>query len=224
MVADGPADGRLGGWRPSVSNSVSTVSADPFGAADHVAVQRGLAEFRSGRPIVTVPRGLRDRHAGHGMGDEKTSRIPSICGPAEHHGCSSRQAGRALSDTTPTGPIGLATRHAPTPRQIASLVTEAGRGVHGVGLSSMLAPMRPQRSSWPSWRSSCRRCWCLKWPPTLAIGENAVARRRRMPSCVSDKAAVGSLAVAAEADIPLNGATSTRFVISATPSAAVRRR
>ena len=33
-------------------DSTSVAAAAPFGPAGHIAVERGLAEFRSGRPVV----------------------------------------------------------------------------------------------------------------------------------------------------------------------------
>ncbi len=107
-----------------MSNSASTALADPFGAPDHVAVERGLAEFRSGRPvIVTSSAGCVAAMPVDGMTDAKLAAFRRLCAPAEPRLLVTASRARALGLNT-GGPIGLAISARTDAAQIVSLVTD----------------------------------------------------------------------------------------------------
>ncbi len=88
--------------------STSTALADPFGAPDHVAVERGLAEFRSGRPVIlTSAAGTVAALSVDGMTDAKLAAFRRLCAPVEPHLVVTASRARALG-LDASGPLGLA--------------------------------------------------------------------------------------------------------------------
>ena len=98
--------GHLRGWRPSVIESTSIASA-PFGPAAHIAVERALAEFRSGRPVVIDSRsGSTAVLPIDGMTDARLAAFRQLCAPSQVHVVVTASRARALG-LEATGPVGL---------------------------------------------------------------------------------------------------------------------
>ena len=137
--------------------SKSVASADPFGPADHIAVERGLAEFRSGRPVVINSRsGSVAALPIDGMTDGRLAAFRQLCAPAKLHVVVTASRARALG-LDANGPVGLALPENANAATLFSLVADAARQA-ARRYCRMPAPMRRLRSSWPSLRSDCRRC------------------------------------------------------------------
>src|SRR5687768_2109644 len=104
-----PSRGKSRGWRPSVVDSVSVASGAPFGSPDHIAVERGLAEFRSGRPVlIGGPAGLIAAMPVDGMTDERLQAFRHLCVPAPLRTLITASRAKALGINV-GGPIGLVT-------------------------------------------------------------------------------------------------------------------
>lgn len=192
-----------------MNQSASTPAADPFGSPDHVAVERGLAEFRSGRPvIVTSSAGCVTAMPVDGMTDAKLAAFRRMCLPAEPRLLVTASRARALGFDT-KGPIGLAISARTDAAQIISLVTEADV-VHGV----IVVDACTNAAAAVELAKLAHRLPALLVSEMAAdTGDQTLLRVDADAILRFRQAAIGSLAVAAEADIPLNGATSTRFVI-----------
>ena len=190
--------------------STSVASAAPFGSVAHIAVERALAEFRSGRPVVI------DSASGSiaalpidGITDARLAGFRQLCAPAQLHVVITASRARALG-LDATIPVGLALPEGANAAALFSLVADVVRQ----------ASVRYRQR----WRQRDRRhrtgeaCAALaallvadvtsnaaNTGTLMRAGADAIMKFRRI--------AINSLAVAAEADVPLNGALSARFVI-----------
>ena len=170
----------------------------------------GLAEFRSGRPVViTSSAGCVRGHAGRWHDRRKACGIPPALCAGGAAVCSSRRAARVRSVSMPTGPIGDCSARTAMP-----LDRLAGRRmpdvVHGRRSWSTPVPMRPPRSSLPSSRSGCPRC-LVAGMAAGSVAMTAADARRAGRGHAIPPLAIDSLAVAAEANVPLNGAALGAF-------------
>ncbi len=183
-----------------------------FGKPEHVAVERGLAEFRSGRPVImasgdeTVAVLPAD-----GMDDERLASFKQLCAPARPFLVVTARRARALG-LEATGPVGLAIGDLRDAKAILSLAADtqvarhldvvpagetAGAAIDLVKLAERLPALLVGEVSAAA-VSACN-------PPLVAVDADAVADFRQ--------AAMNSLDIAAEVTIPLHGGFSARFVI-----------
>src|SRR5262245_66002089 len=87
---------------------VGTGTSGLFGAAEQIAVERGLAEFRCGRPVILTS--AEERVAVlpvDGMIDEALVSFRRLCSPGRPHLLITARRARALG-LDGTGPTGLA--------------------------------------------------------------------------------------------------------------------
>jgi GTP cyclohydrolase II len=183
-----------------------------FGAPKQVAVERGLAEFRSGRPVIIT------------SGDEATAALPidgmtddglaafrQLCAPVRPHLLVTARRARALG-LEGAGPAGLAIGDLHDAAAIFSLAadTQVTRHLEVVPTSDMaaaaidLAKIAQRLPALLVGRSSVAAANASN-PPLMIVAADAVARFRQD--------AIASLAVAAEATIPLTNGMPARFVI-----------
>jgi GTP cyclohydrolase II len=183
-----------------------------FGNPEQVAVERGIAEFRSERPIIMTAR--EEVFAVlpvDGMTEERLASFRSLCAPAQPRLVITGRRAKALGIES-TGPVGLAVGDLHSAATIFSLAadTQVTRKLDVVpageaGDAAVALAKFAQRL--PALLISDGKAAAAKVgdPPLIKVEAEAVERFR--------KAAVASLAIAAEATIPLNGALSARFVI-----------
>ena len=190
--------------------SKSVASADPFGPADHIAVERGLSEFRSGRPVVINSRlGSVAALPIDGMTDGRLAAFRQLCAPAKLHVVVTASRARALG-LDANGPVGLALPENTNAATLFALVADvrvrppaeisnAGTNATAAIELAKLAQRLPALIVADVTKNAANTGVLMR------VGSDAVLQFRRM--------AIDSLAVAAEADVPLNGAISARFLI-----------
>jgi len=186
--------------------------SDLFGKPKHVAVERALAEFRSGRPIII--------RAGDetmtvmpvdGLTDQGLASFRLVCAPARPHLLITARRARALG-LDGGGPTGLAIGDLHNAAALLSLaadtqvtrhldVVPAGDTAGAAIELAKLAQRLPALLVGDGTAAGVAACD----PPLMAVAADAVAQFRQ--------AAIASLVVAAEATIPLHGGFSARFVI-----------
>jgi len=191
-----------------VSHDVSR-DAGLLGKPGHVAVERGIAEFRSGRPvIISRPGAAALALPVDGMTDGRLASFRRLCAPAEPHLVVTQRRAQALG-LLAKGPIGLALASedaaaiaalAADARVERSLKVVAAGPVAGAAIE---LAKRAQRLPALLVADVANAPSCD--PPLLSITADDIMRFRR--------AAIDSLAVAAEAEVPLNGGVPARFVI-----------
>src|SRR5215467_8490928 len=191
-----------------VSHDVSR-DAGLLGKPGHVAVERGIAEFRSGRPVIISRSGAAALALPvDGMTEARLVSFRRLCAPSEPHLVVTQRRAQALG-LPASGPIGLALA-GENAAAIAALAADArlerklevvaagpvaGAAIELAKLAQRLpALLIADAANAPS----CD-------PPLIAIAADAITRFRRT--------AIDSLAVAAQADVPLNGGVPARFVI-----------
>jgi GTP cyclohydrolase II len=182
-----------------------------MGLPEHVAVGRALSEFRCGRPVIvtdvdepTIALPV------DGMSDDQLAAFRQLCAPAPLKLVITERRANSLG-LAAIGPIALAVNAADSAADILSLAVDAqverrldaiapgrtaGAAIELAKLAQRLpallvAPMGPAAAS--------------SDPPLIAVGAQAVAPFR--------EAALGTLTVASEAQVPLNGGLSARFVV-----------
>ena len=186
--------------------------SDLFGKPKHVAVERALAEFRSGRPIII--------RAGDetmtvmpvdGLTDQGLASFRLVCAPARPHLLITARRARALG-LDGGGPTGLAIGDLHNAAALLSLaadtqvtrhldVVPAGDTAGAAIELAKLAQRLPALLVGDGTAAGVAACDL----PLMAVAADAVAQFRQ--------AAIASLVVAAEATIPLHGGFSARFVI-----------
>jgi len=180
-----------------------------LGKAGHVAVERGIAEFRSGRPVIISHGDMAVLALPvDGMTEARLASFRRLCAPAEPHLVVTQRRAQALG-LPATGPIGLALAGEDA-GAIAALAADARveRSLKVVGAGPVAAAAielakRAQRLPALLVADAAKVPSCD--PPLLSITADDIMRFRR--------AAIESLAVAAEAEVPLNGGVPARFVI-----------
>lgn len=183
-----------------------------LGTPDHVAVERGLAEFRSGRPVLITRAGEAVLALPvDGMTDERLASYRQLCGPATPHLVITARRARALG-LVAGGPVGLEISKddraaaivalAADARVERSLAVVAAGPLAGAAIElAKLAQRLPALLLADGTAAAAIACE----PPLMTTPAEAIAQFHR--------AAIDSLAVAAEADVPLAGGLSTRFVV-----------
>src|SRR5215471_5442755 len=159
-----------------------------FGTPKQVAVERGLAEFRSGRPVIVTSA---DKRAValpvDGMSDQGLAAFRLLCAPGRPHLLVTARRARALG-LDAAGPTGLAIGDLHNAAAIFALAAEAQVTRH-------LQVVAVSRTATVD----------ASDPPLVSVAADAVAQFR--------DAAIASLAVVAETAIPLNGGLQARFVV-----------
>jgi GTP cyclohydrolase II len=193
-----------------VTDSKRIASVASFGPAAHIAVERCLAEFRSGRPVVI------DSNSGSvaalpidGMTDARLAAFRQLCAPVPLRVIITASRAQALGYDT-AEPVGLAVPEGASAATLMSMVAEV-RAKQSVDLVKATANAKAAielaklAQRLPSLLVADVTANAANTNTLLRVGADAVLQFRRM--------AIDSLAVAAEADVPLNGAVSARFVI-----------
>jgi GTP cyclohydrolase II len=183
-----------------------------FGSPKQVAVERGLAEFRSGRPVIITS----DDEATaalpiDGMTDDGLAAFRQLCVPVRPHLLVTARRARALG-LAGAGPTGLAIGDLHDAATIFSLAadTQVTRHLDVVPTGNTaaaaidlakVAQRLPALLVGTCSMAAANACD----PPLLVVAADAVAQFRQ--------AAIAALAVAAEATIPLTNGLPARFVI-----------
>ncbi len=181
-----------------------------FGEPEQIAVERGLAEFRSGRPVIL-------KTAGEtvialpidGISDERLEAFLRLCAPARPHIIITKQRARALGLET-EGAIGLARRERDTAHDIISLAADADvdrkldviPAGPAAGAAIELAKLAHKL---PALLVANRKGGALGETPLIELSADAVAKFAQ--------ATVDSLAIVAKANVPLEGGLQAQFVI-----------
>jgi GTP cyclohydrolase II len=183
-----------------------------FGTPKQVTVERGLAEFRSGRPvIITSSAETTVALPVDGMTDHGLAALRQLCAPGRPHLLITARRARALG-LSGAGPTGLAIGDLHDAAAIFSLAadTQVTRHLEQVEVGetataaielAKMAQRLPALLVGDGKTAAVRACD----PQLVSVGVDAVAQYRQ--------AAIASLAVAAEATIPLHGGFPARFVI-----------
>jgi len=181
-----------------------------FGDTEQVAVERGVYEFRSERPIIMVSN---EEVAAvlpvDGMTEERLGAFRALCLPAKPKLVISPRRAKAMGVES-DGPVGVAIGDQSTAAAIFALVSDtqvtrqldvlpAGEVADAAIALAKLA----QRL--PALLIADGRTAAANDASLVRVRADAVARFRQ--------ASIASLAVAAEATIPLNGDISAHFVI-----------
>jgi GTP cyclohydrolase II len=196
-----------------------------FGAPEHVAAERSLAEFRSGRPVIMTREGeaLLVMPV-DGMTDEGLASFRFLSTPTRPCLLVSARRARALG-LEAAGPTGLAIGDLHNAGAIYALAADrqavrrleivaAGAAAAAAIELAKLAQRLPALLVGDGRAAAVKACD----PPLVSVDAGAVAQFRR--------AAIASVEIAAEATIPLNGGSPARFVIfrdgaGATPIAVI---
>ena len=183
-----------------------------FGTPEQVGVERGLAEFRSGRPVVLT---AADKAVVllpvDGMTDEGLASFRRLCAPHRPYLLITARRARALG-LDGVGPTGLAIGDLHDAGAIFSLAADpqvtrhldtvpAGETVPAAIELAKLARLLPALLVGEGGAAGVSACD----PPLMIVAAAAVAQFRR--------GSIESLGVVAEATIPLHGASAARFVI-----------
>src|SRR5262249_28389066 len=183
-----------------------------FGAVEQIAVERGLAEFRCGRPVIlNSAEGQVVALPVDGMTDEALVAFRRLCAPARPHLLITARRARALG-LEGAGPTGLAVGDLHDRAAIFSLAVDAqvarrldvvptGKTAPAAIELAKLAQLLPALLVC----EHARKAAIASEAPLVSVAADAVAEFRRT--------AAESLAVVAESAIPLNGGIAARFVI-----------
>src|SRR5437764_3269444 len=185
-----------------------------FGSPDRVLVKRGLAEFRSGRPVVFSSRSTKFLIAlpVDGLDEARLHAFEHLCSPAVLRLVVTARRARALGIES-DGPVALKLAIGINAAAIYSLVADAdpdedaeldGQADEHAAAAIELAKIAQRLpallvADLPSPTAA------LIEPPLIVVGSDAVMKFRRDD--------VHSLEIAGEAKVPLQGGLSTRFVV-----------
>ncbi len=196
-----------------VVNSRGDGWAGLLGMPDHVAVERGLAEIRSGRPVIVT--GADETIVAlpvDGMDDGRLASFRRLCAPARPYlvvtARRSLALGREPADLS--GLVGLSLADNEGVAAVLSLAADAHveRSLDVVpvsGVAGAAVELAKLAQRLPALLIADGRAAAACDPPLIRVVAGAVAHFRQ--------AATASLTVAAEANVPLNGGLPARFVI-----------
>jgi GTP cyclohydrolase II len=181
-----------------------------FGTSRQVAVERGLNEFRAGRPIILASNESVLVLPVDGMTDAGLFAFRQLCRPARPYLLITSRRARTLG-LDGNAPIGLAIGDLHDAAAIFSLAADCRNARHfeivpagenaGAAIElAKLAQRLPALLVAPAGAAARAND-----PPLITVAAEAVASFRQ--------AAIESLAIAAETTIPLNGASPARFVV-----------
>ncbi|HEY4405174.1 MAG TPA: GTP cyclohydrolase II RibA [Xanthobacteraceae bacterium] len=194
-----------------MSSQASTRTA-LMGLPQHVAVERALSEFRCGRPVIMTDADERIVALPvDGMSDEQLAAFRQLCAPAPLRLVVTERRASSLG-LAASGPIALTIGEADDAAEILSLAVDAqvarrldgiapGRTADAAIELAKVAQRLPALLVAPISEAAAASCD----PPLIAIAAQAVGPFR--------EAALGTLTVASEANVPLNGELSARFVV-----------
>jgi GTP cyclohydrolase II len=187
-------------------------NSDLLGQPDHVRVERGIAEFRSGRPVIISGGSVKVLALPvDGMTDARLASFRRLCAPAVPYLVVTARRAQALGRPG-SGPIGLALKEE-NAADIVALAADArverGLDVVAAGpVADAAIELAKLAQRLPALLISDAATAAPCDPPLVTLTADAIAGFRR--------SAIESLAVAAEADVPLNalkGGVPARFVI-----------
>ena len=183
-----------------------------FGSAEHIAVDRGLSEFRSGRPILIAGTGRTELAMPvDGMDDPRLASFRQLCAPAAPYLAVTARRACALG-LAASGPVGL----------------EIGAEEGAAGILALAADADPKRvpALLPASAAAAAAIDLAKLAhrlPALLMADGGTARKSAGKLSLVKVAAqaVGqvrqtasaSLAAVAESNVPLSGGMQTRFVV-----------
>jgi GTP cyclohydrolase II len=186
-----------------------------MGSPEHVAVERALSEFRCGRPvIITAVDEPTIALPVDGMSDDQLAGFRQLCAGAPLKLVITERRASSLG-LAASGPVAIAVSEADRAADILALAVDvqversleasapgraAGPAIELAKLAQRLPALliAPLIAPMGAAVASCD-------PPLIAVGAAAVAPFR--------EAALGTLTVASEAQVPLNGGRSARFVV-----------
>jgi GTP cyclohydrolase II len=183
-----------------------------FERADQIAVERAIAEFRSGRPvIVTGAHGAIVALPVDGLTEERLASFRRLCAPARPHLVITAPRARAIGIEA-VGPVGLVIDDDDGATAILALVAEPR------------VERKPAIVTAPQAAAAAIALAKLAryLPALLVVDGAAVAAGTSEPRLITVSAdavaqfreqATASLTIAAEANVPLNGGLPARFVI-----------
>ena len=185
-----------------------------FGSPDRVLVKRGLAEFRSGRPVVFSSPSAKFLLAlpVDGLNAARLHAFEHLCAPATPRLVVTARRARALGIES-TGPVALKLANGTGADAIFSLVADAdadeaveldGPADECAAAAIELAKIA-QRLPALLVADMDSPTGALIEPPLVVVASDAVMKFRRDD--------VHSLEIAGEAKVPLQGGLSTRFVV-----------
>jgi GTP cyclohydrolase II len=195
-----------------VGNSNGNGFATSFGRPEHVAVERGLAEFRSVRPVIITGAGASIAALPvDGMTDAHLASFRRLCGSSKPYLLITARRAEVLG-LEANGPAGLAIDDGDDAAAIESLAADVevdrsltmippGKIAAAAIELAKLAQRIPALLIADGETVATAACD----PPLIRVSADAVAQFRQ--------AAVQSLAVATEASVPLNGGLPARFVV-----------
>jgi len=185
-----------------------------FGSPDRVLVKRGLAEFRSGRPVVFSSQGQKFLLAlpVDGLDEARLSAFAQLCAPAEPQLLVTARRARALGIEA-AGAVMLKIAKGTKSDAIYSLVADADPSeeaeLHGpaneVASAAIELAKIAQRLPALLVAEIASPASAMIEPPLVVVAADAVVRFRRDEQ--------HSLEIASEAKVPLQGGLSTRFVV-----------
>jgi GTP cyclohydrolase II len=206
----GVKSGETSGRETTVIKSSSNASATPFGSAAHIAVERGLGEFRSGRPVVIdSPIGSVVALPIDGITDERLAAFRQLCAPAPLQIVITASRARALG-LDASSPVGLALPDDASATVLFALAADARvlppiDSAHAGPNSVAAIELAKLAQRLPALVVADVTAKAANTGVLMRVGAEAVLQFRRM--------AIDSLAVAGEADVPLGGGVAARFVI-----------
>jgi GTP cyclohydrolase II len=182
-----------------------------MGSSEHVAVERALSEFRCGRPVIVVAADETTIALPvDGMSDEQLMGFRQLCAPARLQLVITERRASSFG-LVATGPIAVAVSEADRAADILALavdvqvarrldVSAPGRAAGPAIELAKLAQRLPALLVAPAGAAaaSCD-------PPLITVAAAAVTPFR--------ESALGTLTVASEAQVPLHGGQSARFVV-----------
>jgi GTP cyclohydrolase II len=185
-----------------------------FGSPERVLVKRGLAEFRSGRPVVFSSQGTKFLIAlpVDGLNEARLHAFHHLCAPAEPRLVVTARRARALGIES-TGSVALKLASGIGADAIYSLVADADADE----AAELDGPADERAAAAIELAKIAHRLPALLVadlasptdaliePPLVVVGSEAVMNFRRDD--------VHSLEIAGEAKVPLQGGLSTRFVV-----------
>src|SRR5947208_1674379 len=185
-----------------------------FGSPDRVLVKRGLAEFRSGRPVVFSSQTAKFLVAlpVDGLDEARLHAFEHLCAPAQLRLVVTSRRARALGIES-NGPVALKLVDGIDAATIYSLVADADPAE----VAGLAGPADEHAAAAIELAKIAHRLPALLVadigspiatlvePPLIVVGADAVMKFRRDD--------VHSLEIAGEAKVPLQGGLSTRFVV-----------
>jgi GTP cyclohydrolase II len=191
---------------------METVGDPGFGAPDQVAAERGLAEFRSGRPVVVTEASASMLAVPvDGLNDEKLIAFKNICAPIRPYLLvTARRAG--VLGIEALGPVGLALAREDGAAAIRSLATDAQIGrpldtvpVGAAATAAILLGKFAHRLPALLVADMAGGQRVISDPPLMTVAARSITRMR--------EAVISSLAIAGEASVPIGAGAATRFVV-----------